>query len=112
MSVKNIYLGQVNAEMLEVFGDDGYFDFAGKKWSLRLEVDLESGMTRIYDSVGRMVPVDKDTYVQLAAAFSIMVSGQSDYDEVVEAVREAQEELDSCLDDLVDFGVGDGYLIV
>lgn len=112
MSIKNIYLGQVSSEMLEAFGDEGYFDFADEKWSLRLAVDLESGMTQIYDSVGRMVPVDKDTYMQLAAAFSIIVNGQSDYDEIVETVKDAQEDLDACLDDLVDFGVGDGYLVV
>ena len=113
MSIKNIYLGQVSAEMLQAFGEEGYFDFQGLKWSLRMAVDLESGMAQLWDSVGRMVPFDKEVYEQMAAALDIMQAGQSEYDKIAESVQEAESELDYLLEDLLDFGMcSDGFLVV
>ena len=66
---KYVYFSPVNPEdvepgLFEVEGQDQVFDF-------KLEINPEDGFVRLYDSIGRMVPLDHTQIEGLVTALSI-----------------------------------------
>jgi hypothetical protein len=105
MTVKNIYLGLVSDQMLQDAGSEGFFLFADSYWCFKLEVSLEDGFLRMFDSVGRMVPIDKDQYLELASALDAVSVEQQTYDTLGNLATNARQEQQNLLDELPDFGI-------
>lgn len=83
-----IYFGQVPTEFAD---NDEYFAEEGVKFYFKLEyyADEEFRFARLYDTAGRMVPVDADHFYHISEAFAtlsnleeIVASAQKDIAEV------------------------------
>lgn len=107
MSIKNIYFGPVSSEQLENFGSEGYFEFSGRQWEYRLEIDFENGMLRLYDSVGRMVPIDKEVYGQMIHSLVIVLDAQQGFDSITAGAAAVEETKTEFFDSIGDFAHDD-----
>lgn len=79
---KNLYFGELSKELLQEMGTDA-FEHNGKYYEFMLEIDITGGMARLWDSLGRMVPIDSTQYGELAKAINRMIALQAKYDEFV-----------------------------
>jgi hypothetical protein len=102
--VKHYYFGPISPQDHADMGGES-FEFAGSYWSFKVEVGLEDGFVRLYDTVGRMVPIDQEHYNDLIATFSAVSALQEDFLEAKDAVKDALSALDSIHDDAVDAGI-------
>lgn len=107
MSIKNIYFGPVSNAQLEEFGSDGYFEFGDRKWEYQLEIDFENGMLRLYDSVGRMVPLDKEVYSQMIHSLVIVHDAQKGFDSISAGEAAVEEAKTMFFDSIGDFAHDD-----
>ncbi len=87
--IKHFYFGLIPQDMQ----DDGFtgFEFGGKVWEFQIELDLKNGYMRIKDAVGRMIPVDKDAYMNMQDALAVACSVQEKYDQFQNDIDEFNE---------------------
>jgi hypothetical protein len=59
-------------------GTDGLFEFANRFWYFKMEVDYGEGIIRIYDSAGRMLPLDSETVDPMLGALTMVCTVQEE----------------------------------
>ena len=95
--IKYYYFGYTSPEDHETMGATS-FEFGGSYWQFKVEVMPEDGFIRIYDAVGRMIPVDKDQFIDLSATLGAVIAIQEDFDE-------AKQAMSDIMDGAVDAGI-------
>jgi hypothetical protein len=92
MTPKNYYFHRVTKDMLEMTGEEGLFSFGGEYWFYKMEVNYEDGCIRIYDTVGRMLPIDLDTVNTMLGALT-MVDSTKEAIKMAETMHETTKEV-------------------
>lgn len=72
-----IYFGQVPSEFAD---DSDYFEYEGAQYYFKLEYypTEEYRFARLYDTAGRMVPVDADHFQHMASSFALISQLEAD----------------------------------
>lgn len=81
--IKHFYFGAISPDELNEYGPD-YTPFVveGVACDFQLRVDLQDGYAQLTDSIGRMVPIDKQHYAELVSALTIAQDLQDDMDDM------------------------------
>jgi len=104
MNTKYIYFGPASADDIMISGTEGYFELDGTYYSFQLEVNLDDGFCRLQDSVGRMVPLDKEHYRDLVAAFDMVITTTEELSDIDEALETLGAFRRSVQDDISNVG--------
>lgn len=70
MATKTIYFGVYTQDELDEMGISG-FEFEGSTYEFKMEIHPLDGFMQIFDSCGRMIPLDMTHYGDLAKALEL-----------------------------------------
>lgn len=87
MTTKTIYFGAYTQDEIDEMGLTDAFEFEGKFYEFKMEIYLEDGFLRLYDSCDRMIPLDMVHYGQATKALELASGLQR-----LETLREQLEE--------------------
>lgn len=88
--LSNIYFGKV--ELSDGDTDlSGLFEFRGNYYYFKLEYYPQEvhRFARLYDSAGRMVPVDADQFSEISQAFDVLCDIEADVNNAFNVVKAA-----------------------
>lgn len=71
--IKTVYFGPYSKQDVESMGIENTYIHDGIHYEFKVEIHVEDGFTRIYDSCKRMVPFDNTHYKSLYALSKILV---------------------------------------
>lgn len=81
--IKHFYFGTISPDELNEYGHDySPFMVNGVACEFQLRVDLQDGYAQLKDSIGRMVPIDKQHYSELIVALTMVQDLQDDMDDM------------------------------
>jgi len=102
--VKHYYFGPISPQDHADMGGES-FEFAGSYWSFKMEVCLSEGFVRLYDTVGRMIPIDQEHYEDLIATMETAADLQKDFAKAQDLAHKAQTVLGLLEDTPLDLGI-------
>ena len=94
MTTKTIYFGAYTQQELDEMGIEG-FEFEGTVYEFKMEIYLEDGFLRIFDSCDRMIPLDMVHYanmskaMEMAEAFQMLENYRTQLETLIEGGRGA-----------------------
>lgn len=94
MTTKTIYFGAYTQHDLDEMGIEG-FEFEGTVYEFKMEIYLEDGFLRIFDSCDRMLPLDIAHYanmskaMEMAEAFQALENYRAQLETLLEGGKEA-----------------------